>query len=105
MTSVTQRKTALEERRAQLLTRIEGIEAELDSHDSKDWEESATEREGDEVLENMGLSAQQEIRMIEAALHRIAEGEYGFCVKCGARISDERLDVLPYTPFCRSCAT
>jgi RNA polymerase-binding transcription factor DksA len=105
MKSVTQRKSALEDRRATLLARMEGIEAELDSHQSRDWEESATEREGDEVLEHMGLSAQQELRMIEAALHRIDEGEYGFCTKCGAAIGDERLDVLPYTPFCRNCAT
>lgn len=105
MTSVTQRKSALEDRRAILLARMEGIEAELDSHQSRDWEESATEREGDEVLENMGLSAQQELRMIEGALHRIEEGEYGFCTKCGAPIGEERLNVLPYTPFCRNCAT
>jgi RNA polymerase-binding transcription factor DksA len=53
----------------------------------------------------MGLSAQQELRMIEGALHRIEEGEYGFCTKCGAPIGEERLNVLPYTPFCRNCAT
>ena len=47
---------------------------------------------------------QQEIRMIEAALKRLDEGEYGFCTKCGAVISAERLDVLPHTPFCRTCA-
>ena len=50
MKSIAQRKTALEDRRATLLARMEGIEAELDSHQSRDWEESATEREGDEVL-------------------------------------------------------
>ena len=104
MKSIAQRRTALEDRRATLLARMEGIEAELDSHQSRDWEESATEREGDEVLEGIGLSGQQEIRMIEAALARIAEGEYGACAKCGAEIGEERLDVLPFTPFCRNCA-
>jgi len=104
MTSVGERKVWLEARLADLRGRLEGIEAELDSHDAKDWEELATEREGDEVLERMGTSGQQEIRMIEAALTRIAEGEYGYCAKCGAEIGEERLDVLPYTPFCRSCA-
>lgn len=105
MTSVATRKKQLETRLSDLRKRLETIEDELDSHDSQDWEELATERETDEVLESMGLSGQQEIRMIEAALQRIAEGEYGHCVKCGARISEERLDVLPYTPFCRNCAT
>lgn len=104
MIATSIRKAQLETRLADLRTRLAGIDAELDSHQSKDWEDLATERETDEVLESMGLSGQQEIRMIEAALQRIAEGEYGFCAKCGERISEERLDVLPYTPFCREHA-
>lgn len=104
MKTVATRKAQLEKRLADLKGRLTGIESELDSHDSKDWEELATERESDEVLESMGVSGQQEIRQIEAALSRIVEGEYGFCAKCGTRISEERLDVLPQTPFCRDCA-
>lgn len=104
MKTVATRKAQLEKRLADLKGRLTGIESELDSHDSKDWEELATERESDEVLESMGVSGQQEIRQIEAALTRIAEGEYGFCAKCGTQISEERLDVLPQTPFCRDCA-
>ena len=98
------RKAALEKRLTELGARLEAIEEELDSHQNRDWEELATEREGDEVLEHMGLSAQQELRMIEAALHRIDEGEYGFCTKCGTEIGEDRLDLLPQTPFCRACA-
>ncbi len=104
MIPVSERKVQLESRLAQLQARLTEIEAELDSHDSRDWEDLATERETDEVLEGIGLSGQQEIRMIEAALQRIAEGEYGHCAKCGARIAEERLDVVPFTPFCRACA-
>ena len=105
MTSLATRKTQLEERLADLRGRLAGIEAELDSHQSADWEELATEREGDEVLEGMGVSGQQEIRRIEAALQRLAVDEYGFCVSCGAEIGEARLDALPYTPFCRNCAS
>jgi len=104
MIALETRKGQLEARLADLKSRLEGIEAELDSHQAKDWEELATERESDEVLEGIGVSGQQEIRQIEAALARIAEGEYGYCVKCGAEIGEERLDILPYTPFCRDCA-
>lgn len=102
--SVKERKAQMEARLADLSARMEKIGDELDSHQSKDWAELATEREEDEVLENMGVSAKAEIRMIKAALQRIDEGEYGYCVKCGAEIGEERLDVLPYTPFCRDCA-
>jgi RNA polymerase-binding transcription factor DksA len=104
MKSIATRKAELQDRMAQLNGRLATIEAELDSHDSKDWEDLATEREGDEVLERLGAGGQSEIRMIEAALARIAAGTYGQCAKCGGAIGDERLDVLPYTPFCRGCA-
>ena len=104
MTSVAERKTVLEARRKALTTRIAGIGEEFDTHEARDWEEMATERESDEVLEDLGLSAQHEIRMIDAALQRVADGEYGFCVTCGAAIDDARLDVLPATPFCKTCA-
>lgn len=104
MKSDAERRAEIEARQADLRTRLVDIDKELDSHEAKDWEEMATEREGDEVLEDLGLSAQSELRMIDAALVRIDEGEYGYCTKCGTRISEERLDLVPATPFCRGCA-
>ena len=104
MTAIAARKTQLEARLADLTKRLKGIDAELDSHDAKDWEDLATEREADEVLEDLGQAGQLEMRQIEAALGRIAAGEYGICTKCGAEISDDRLDLLPHTPFCQVCA-
>ncbi|MEZ5779958.1 MAG: TraR/DksA family transcriptional regulator [Paracoccaceae bacterium] len=104
MKSVETRKAELVARRKDLMNRIEGIGAELESHEAKDWEEMATERESDEVLEDLGQSAQVEVRMIDAALQRIEEGEYGYCTTCGDQIGEERLDLIPATPFCRNCA-
>ena len=101
---VAARKALLEARLADLQSRLQAIEEELDSHTEQDWEELAVEREGDEVLEATGLSGQHEIRMIEAALARIGDGEYGTCTRCGADIAEARLDAVPFTPFCRDCA-
>lgn len=104
MTTMSERKASLEARLAILKARLVQIDDELESHQSKDWEDLATEREADEVLEGIGVSGLQEIRQIESALQRIAAGDYGICTKCGADIAAERLDVLPHTPFCRHCA-
>ena len=104
MKDLKDRETDLRDRLAELERRLHGIEEELDSHQSKDWEELATEREEDEVLEGMGQSGLAEMEVIRAALDRLAEGAYGYCVKCGDKITEERLDVLPATPFCRKCA-
>lgn len=105
MKDLAERRRQLEDRLTALDARLHEIEDELDSHQSKDWEELATEREGDEVLEQLGLSGQEEIVRINAALQRMDDGAYGICTKCGAEISEARLDLLPWTPFCRACAT
>ena len=43
---------------------------------------------------------QRDMRLIEAALLRLDEGEYGYCVTCGEAIEAERLALNPATPFC-----
>ena len=105
MTPISLRKTQLEQRLADLDTRLGGIEAELVGHTTKDWEDLATEREADEVLEKMGTGSQTEIRAIKAALQRIEAGTYGACLRCGEPIEQARLDLLPFTPFCKEHAT
>lgn len=103
-TPTSDRRQALEQRLVELGVRLEAIEDELDSHQNPDWEELATEREGDEVLEATGNAGLAEITRIRAALRRIEDGSYGRCVRCGESITQARLDVLPWTPLCRSCA-
>ncbi|WP_101068592.1 TraR/DksA family transcriptional regulator [Roseovarius salinarum] len=92
------------DRLAELDSRLHEIESELDTPPPKDWEEKAVEREGDEVLEQLGHSGEAEIARIRAALQRIRDGVYGECVRCGEEISEARLEILPDTPFCRTCA-
>jgi len=104
MAAIQDRKRQLEARRKTLTARLARIEGELDAHDSRDWEDLAIEREDDEVLEGIGIAGQRELRMVEAALERIAAGEYGHCARCGEAIAEERLDLLPHTPFCQRCA-
>ena len=41
---------------------------------------------------------------IDAALRRIAEGEFGYCQDCGDEIAKKRLDLDPTVPACMSCA-
>lgn len=43
---------------------------------------------------------QRNVQLIEAALRRLDEGEYGFCVTCGDAIEADRLVLDPATPFC-----
>lgn len=104
MVDWSQQMTRLEARRAELTDELVGIEDRLDDEPSKDWEDRATERQRDEVLESMGTRDLSELRQIDAALVRIKDGTYDECVKCGKKIGAERLDAVPATPFCVACA-
>ncbi len=41
---------------------------------------------------------------IERALVRLDRGGYGICERCGKEIEIKRLEALPATPTCASCA-
>jgi DnaK suppressor protein len=40
---------------------------------------------------------------VDAALGRIEYGEYGYCIKCGELIAEERLELAPSNPLCAHC--
>lgn len=44
-----------------------------------------------------------ELRDVEAALARIADGTYGRCEECGGEIDRERLDAYPTATRCIEC--
>jgi len=42
--------------------------------------------------------------LVESALERIEDGNYGICLDCQGRIPKTRLSAIPYTPYCVKCA-
>jgi RNA polymerase-binding transcription factor DksA len=85
--------------------RIEGIKDELRAPPNPDFEEQATEAEGDEVLEGLEESVLTEITQIRMALQRMQEGTYGECVQCGEPIAEKRLEAIPHATLCINCAS
>lgn len=47
----------------------------------------------------------QAIVRVNAALRRIDEGEFGFCISCGEAIPPDRLAIDPTIPTCIRCAS
>tara|TARA_R110001592_G_scaffold83360_2_gene246912 strand:+ start:69 stop:386 length:318 start_codon:yes stop_codon:yes gene_type:complete len=95
----------LREKLAQLEERVNHVTKDMSKSHSADFSEQAVERENDEVLEGIGQEAQVSIQHIRAALARISDGTYGNCAECGKAINPERLEALPETVHCVSCAS
>lgn len=59
-------------------------------------------------VEAMAIEADRrrnaELRQIEDALQRMADGRYGYCVTCGENIAPDRLESDPTAVLCADCA-
>ncbi|MBX5011386.1 TraR/DksA family transcriptional regulator [Rhizobium lentis] len=90
--------------KADLQRRLSAIEADLGTVLDPDSEDRITQIENDQVLAEMGREAGEQIASIDAALERLKRGSFGRCVRCLAPIDLSRLDAVPYTPYCVTCA-
>ncbi|TWU39913.1 RNA polymerase-binding transcription factor DksA [Novipirellula aureliae] len=86
------------------IQRVENFENRLRQPGDEDWEEQATQRSNDEVLQSLSVQAHEEIEQIRRAISRIDEGSYGRCARCDKPISQARLELMPYTTTCVDCA-
>ena len=102
--TLEERKKQIEDRVAELTANLKKIEDDLDQPLPAHLEDQAIDLEDDEVLERLGRTQQQELRLLNDALKRIVDGTYGVCAKCGDDISQARLDAVPYAMICRDCA-
>lgn len=57
------------------------------------------------MAEAEGRRRRTDIARIDAALERIEEDEYGWCLTCGEAIAPKRLEIDPMATRCVSCAS
>ena len=98
------RKEALQNKLVDLKQRLAGVTKDITKTLSSDFAEQATERENDDVLEEIARETQVSIQQLKAALQRIDDDSYGRCDSCGEAIAERRLNALPETTFCVNCA-
>jgi DnaK suppressor protein len=98
----------LEEERASLRDQIESLVTDnqgqqddygVGNHLADDATEVFT-RERNIALRH---NAEDLLAQVEMALHRLSEGAYGVCSRCGREIATERLEALPSATLCITC--
>lgn len=103
--------------RRKLEERLEELAA-LEAGDGRQADTAAVELDQSRVgrlsrmdaiqVQEMALAAkrrrQSELSRVRAALQRIDDGDYGYCVSCDEPIAAKRLEVDPATPTCIRCA-
>lgn len=62
------------------------------------------DQDNDQALQPGQVNSMAEkLQRVDASLERIANGVYGCCIKCGAKIQPDRLHNLPYAEYCLPC--
>jgi YteA family regulatory protein len=77
-------------------------ETELSSYDNHPADGGSETYERGKDLSLRELSSFQ-LRQIDRALERMAQGTYGQCERCGKPIAEERLEVMPAAATCIEC--
>jgi DnaK suppressor protein len=99
--------------RQRLTTVIRQLDAEIQELGADEATEHATvgnhqADSGSEVFEQesavtLERNERELLRLVEQALERLAQGQYGRCLRCGEPIAEERLLALPYVAHCLPC--
>lgn len=84
-------------------TRIDKIEHDI-RHPAddmiQDWEDQAVVAEQNDMRKNLLVEAQDNLELVNQALRRLDNGQYGVCVVCGSDIEDGRLQAVPFATTC-----
>ena len=73
-------------------------------NDDVDLEDHPQTAQASEVIAKLDGKDSRELAEIDAAMGRLAEGQYGICTECDEAIPFGRLEVLPEARTCASCA-
>jgi RNA polymerase-binding protein DksA len=100
------RRLLLDRRRA-LFARLARTESDLrwlGANVEPDREDEAQEETATEMLLRLDDHGKAELAAIDAALARMAHGEYGTCRRCRKSIPTARLEAMPESTACVGCA-
>jgi DnaK suppressor protein len=75
----------------------------VDEDSAQDIADRAASSYTKEFLFHQSNNDRQLLQMVEGALDRIREGNFGECISCGREINSKRLEAVPWTRHCIDC--
>ena len=96
----------LEERQRELrsaMNRSAQDGRDADAESAQDVADRAANSYNKEFLFHQSNNDRQLLQMVDGALDRIREGNFGECISCGQEINPKRLEAVPWTRHCIAC--
>src|SRR5437870_157032 len=86
-----------------MVTRTQQDGRSADEDTAQDIADKATSSYNREFLFHQSNNDRKLLQMVEGALARIREGNFGECISCGKEITPKRLEAVPWTRHCIEC--
>jgi DnaK suppressor protein len=99
-------KKRLETRKEELRRAVSRTEQDgrtVDEGSAQDIADKAASSYTKEFLFHQSNNDRQLLQMVDGALSRIREGNFGECISCGTEINAKRLEAVPWTRHCIEC--
>ncbi len=86
-----------------LLAKLNGNDLSVDSSETPDPVDLAVRNYSKNVMLAVSENDSRQVILINEALTRIADEEYGTCQNCEKPINPKRLDAVPWARYCLNC--
>lgn len=101
--SLNNTKEKLIAERESLLIKLSGNDLSVDASETPDPVDLAVRNYSKNVMLAVSENESRQVVLINEALERIADDEYGTCQNCEKEINPKRLDAVPWARYCLSC--
>ena len=96
-------KESLQREREQLIEKLKGNDLSIDDTETPDPVDLAVRNYSKNVMLAVSENESRQLTLIDEALVRIDDDEYGTCQNCEKEINPKRLNAIPWARYCLNC--
>jgi len=101
--NLKQIKQRLLEERESLIGKLNGNDLSIDDSETPDPVDLAVRNYSKNVMLAVSENESKQLVLIDEALRRIEDEEYGECQNCEEQINPKRLAAIPWARYCLNC--
>jgi len=96
-------KEKLIDERELLIEKLKGNDLSVDASETPDPVDLAVRNYSKNVMLAVSENESRQLLLINEALTRLADDEYGVCQNCEKDINPKRLNAVPWARYCLNC--
>jgi DnaK suppressor protein len=96
-------KEKLIDERELLIEKLKGNDLSVDASETPDPVDLAVRNYSKNVMLAVSENESRQLFLINEALERIADNEYGICQNCEQATNPKRLNAVPWARYCLNC--